>query len=132
MSKYGYPEVRVYGQLTNDNAVIDIIAGTVNIPTGSTSYSNTMQYLCVEKLTYSIYKPAKGGGGKWRFQDQDGNTFWETDVNGVKEISLSFGEEGIPWPFESRIQSIVHGAAGEQASLWFGLEGHTDSESVTT
>jgi len=132
MSKLGYPEVRVYGELTNDDASIDIITGTTSLPSGSTSYSYTMQYLCVEKLAYSIHKPAKGGGGKWRFQDQDDNILWETDVNGVKEISLDFGEDGVPWPFETTIQTIVHGAAGDQASLWFNLTGHTDSIGITT
>lgn len=131
MSKYGYPEVRVYGQLTNDSAVVDIIAGSESYLSGSTTQA-TMQYLCVEKLTYSVHKPAKDGGGKWRFQDAEGNYFWETDVNGVKEISLDFGEDGMPWPFDTRIQTIVHGAAGDQASLWFSLVGHTDSEGITT
>ena len=131
-NKYGCRNILAYGHLTNDTPELTIVTGTTNIPSGSTSWSDTVQYLRVTNLNYSIYQPAKGGGGKVRFQDQAGNERWHFDVNGVKEISQDFGEEGVPWEFEQDIKAIVYGAADEQAKLWISVTGHIEITGKTT
>ena len=131
-NKWGCRNIIAYGQLTNSTPELTIVTGSTNIPTGSTSYSDTLQYLRVTNLNYSIYQAAKGGGGKVRVQDQAGNERWHFDVNGVKEISYDFGEEGMPWEFERDIKFVLYGAADEQAKLWISVNGHIEITGKTT
>ncbi len=122
--KYLYPQVQVYAELTNDDPEMIIVRGTTTLT--PLQLSTHISYLRVEKMSFSVHQAAKGGGGKLRFQDQQGNIFWHVDVNGVKDVSLDFGEEGISWAIRHDIKAILYGAAEEQAKVWFGLDGHID------
>jgi hypothetical protein len=116
--RYLYPQIIAWGLLTNDSPELTIVLGSDD--------EITYQYLRVERINFSIYQAAKGGGGKLRFQDQDGSIFWEADVNGVKDISMDFGQEGMPWRFKEDIKALVCNAITEQAKLWLHVEGHID------
>ncbi len=133
-NKAGCRNIIAYAHLTNDTPEMTIVSETTNLPSGSTSYSDTLQYLRVTNLNYSIYQAAKGGGGRLRFVDQASTQteFWEIDVNGVKEIAHDFGEEGMPWPFERNVKAIMHGAGVEQAKIYLSLTGYIDITGKTT
>lgn len=130
--KYLYPKVLAYGELTNDNPEMTIVRESTTILPAEVY----VQYLRVDNISLSVYQAAKGGGGKLRFFDQatTQSSLWEIDVNGVKDINLPFGEEGVPWPFERDIKAILHGAGVEQARVWLSVEGHIDTNSgiITT
>ena len=133
-NKWGCRDITAYKMLDNDDPEMTIVSETTNLPSGSTSYSDTLQYLRVQNLNLTVYQAAKGGGGKLKIFDQAStNTqYWIFDVNGVKDIPLSFGEVGIAWAFERNIKLVLYGAAVEQAKVCVGLTGYIDTVGNTT
>jgi len=118
--RYLYPQVIAYAHLDNEDPELTIVEGSDD--------GITTQWLRVENMALSVDEAAKGGGGKLRIygEGSTASTFWEFDVNGVKDITLNFGQEGIPYPFKSDVKAILYGAQEEQASVYFGFYGHKD------
>jgi len=80
-------------------------------------------YVYIEKIIISIYKAAEGSGGILEFMDAVGNTFYRTNVDGVRDLSLDFGIEGIKISKTSGIHVLLSGA-DVQASASIMITGH--------
>ena len=115
-TKYKYPQWRCSSFADNDNASLEL-----------QSSPGEDQYVHIEKMNISIYQAAKGGGGKLRLQDTDGTIIYPLiNVDGVKDISLDFGEEpGLQIGPDAGIQAILYGAKDGQASVSITANGHT-------
>src|SRR3990167_2669790 len=104
-SRYEYPQVSVSGQATNEDASVDLVSNP-----GST------MFVYIEKLDLSVFKASSGGGGIAEIKDTDGNVIYTINTDGVKDISLDFGEEGLKIGPNLGIQLAVSGAQSGQAS----------------
>ncbi|TAL13928.1 hypothetical protein EPN95_04545 [Patescibacteria group bacterium] len=112
-NRYEYPQINAAGQATNEGASVDLVSNP-----GST------MFVYIEKLDLSVFKAASGGGGIAEVKDTDGNVIYTISVDGVKDIPLDFGEEGLKVGPGVGIQLAVSGAQSEQASVSAALSGH--------
>ena len=115
LNKNGHPWYTAVGTVTEDDASLELVAaGAV-----------TNLYRYIEKLSFSVYKAAIGGGGILEIRDTDGNIFWTINVDAVKDIHLDWGEEGVK---VSNVKNLgleaVLSGAGTQASVSIGVSGH--------
>src|SRR3990167_4429332 len=79
-----YTQLNEAVTVTNDDASKDLVA---------TPGSGI--YVYIEKLNISVYEAAIGGGGVIGIIDTLGASIYKTNADGVKDISLDFGEEGL-------------------------------------
>lgn len=112
-SRYEYGQVSVAEDVSNSEASVDLVSDP-----GDTVY------LYLEKLNISVYRAATGGGGIIRVQDTDGGVIWTASADGVKDILLDWGTEGLKLGPGLGLQVIVANAQGEQASASVGVKGH--------
>jgi hypothetical protein len=112
-SRYEYPQVSAAVDVSNAAGSQDLV-----------SDQGDAVYLYVEKLNISVYRAATGGGGIVRVQDSDGNTVWTSSADGVKDLVLDWGTEGLRLGPGVGLQAIVANAQGEQASASVGVKGH--------
>lgn len=82
-------------------------------------------YLYLEKGKISVYKAAEGSGGILELADTNGGVFDRINVDGVKDILLDYGTEGLKVSTDTDIgiQALVTGAT-TQASVSVALIGH--------
>ena len=113
-NRYEYPQINIAGEVTNDTGVLELVAPDIN------------KYTYIEKLVISVYEPASGGG-KFRLQDSDGNPIYTINADGVRDIPLDFGEEGLKVSdsVDMGLVAIVYGAQIKQASVSVALTGHS-------
>jgi len=111
-NRYEYPQVSVVGEVTNELAQLVLLTDT-----------STTMHLHIEQLAVSVYEPATGGGGKFRLQDENGDVIWTTNADGVKDLTLDFGEEGLKRE-SVNLQAVVYGAGTKQASVSVLVKGH--------
>ena len=108
-----YPQVRGYGEATNETGMVDVIANPgVNM------------YLYLDQGIISVYKAAAGGGGIARLQDTDGNIVLTVNADSVDNVPLNWGDEGLRLGPNVGLQLIVAGGATSQASVSVALTGH--------
>jgi hypothetical protein len=114
LNKDGHPIVTGAGTVTEDDASLELIA-----------QATTDLYMYVEKLSFSVYKAAIGGGGILELKDTDGEIWWAINVDGVKEVNLDWGDVGIKMRNVKNLglRAVLSGA-GTQASVSIGISGH--------
>lgn len=112
-SRYEYPQFNATGTVNNEEGALEIVANP-----GSSIY------LYVEKISISVFVAAVGGGGIVRVQDTSGTNIWTVNADGVKDVTLSFGEEGIRVGQGVGLVAVTADAGGTQASASVGVTGH--------
>lgn len=112
-NRYEYPQVNVAGQVTNTDASLDLVTNP-----------GTDMFVCIERLSLSVFVAASGGGGIAEVRDTDGNIIKTINVDGVKDISFDWGDEGLKIGPNVGIQVSVSGGQTKQASVSIGLAGH--------
>lgn len=108
-----YPQFNAKGEVTNEAASLDLVASP-----------GTAMYLNIERITISVYRAAVGGGGIVRLLDTNGNILYTTNADGVKDIPITWGDEGLQIGPGVGIQLITANAQGEQASASCVILGH--------
>lgn len=111
--------INAAGQVTHANASKELLA---IVTTGIWK----AHYVWVNKLTFSVYKAAAGGGGICEVRAAiDGDILWTIDVNTTKDFVVDFGEAGVRLSEDlgDGIQIVVSGA-GTQASVSVAVEGN--------
>ena len=111
-NKFMYPQVSAYGEVTNVAASNQVIA------------ARTDMYLSVERITFSIYEQAEGGGGLFRIQGTEGTVVYTSDADTVKDLPIDFGPEGVELPISEGLEIIVYGAQTKQASVSIAVTAH--------
>ncbi len=86
-------------------------------------------YLYIEKISFSVYKAAGGGGGICTIQSNEGEVVWTINVDGVKDFVIDWGEEGVKvgTEMDPGLQAVVSGA-GTQGSVSVGITAHYNRE----
>lgn len=112
-SRYEYPQFNAVGTVSNETGSLTLVAEP-----GPTLY------LYVEKISISVFSAAVGGGGVVRVQDTLGNNVWTVNADGVKDVILSFGEEGVRVGQGVGLVAVTADAGGNQASASVGVAGH--------
>jgi hypothetical protein len=108
-----YPQVNFAEEVTNDSASADLVSNP----------GETM-YVYLERAVISVFQAASGGGGYVRLQDTDGNNIHTINADGVKDVTLDFGTEGIRLGPNVGLQLITAGAQSKQASASISGSGH--------
>lgn len=111
-NKYDYPQVNEVGEVTNDDASLEIVEAP-----------GEGLYLFIERLNISVYEPGQSGA-MLRIQDTNGESKYTINAEGVKDISLDFGDEGYRLDANVGLQVVAYGSQGEQASVSVALSGH--------
>jgi len=129
MSNYFFPTrgaiaVTGYGEVTNDDASLELVTAsevTVNID----RFRSDTRYLHLEKITFSVYSGAEGGGGLFRIQSTEGTVIFTIDANNpYPPITLDWGPNGTCLPANEGLQIIVYNAAITNASVSVSFVGH--------
>lgn len=86
-------------------------------------------YLYIEKITFSVYKAAIGGGGICTIQSNAGDHVWTISTDGVTNFTIDWGEEGVKvgTDMDPGLQAVVSGA-DTQASVSVGVTAHYNRE----
>ena len=111
-NKFMYPQISAYGEATNAVASNQIIA------------ASTTMYLSIERIVFSIYEQAEGGGGLFRIQSTEGTVIYTIDADAVKDFPIDFGPEGVELPVGEGLEIIVYGAQTKQASVSIAVTAH--------
>ena len=114
MNKYDYPRVNAVGQITNDSATLDLVPAV-----------GADLYLFAERIVFSVYEASEGGGGICEVKDTDGDVIYTISVDGIKDITLDFGEEGIEVGKGVGLQAVLSGGVVKQASVSIAYRGHS-------
>lgn len=109
-----YKYINVYGKVTNESPVFDII---------SESTVGNM-YLYIDRVNFSVYEAAQGGGGICQLKDTDGNVIYTFNTDGVKDIFLELNINGLSLNQSKGLSFIVLGAQKKQASVSIMFSGH--------
>lgn len=114
----GMPPANASGIVEEDAASLQLIE--------STSESADL-YLYIEKINISVYKAAFGGSGILTIQTDNADWMWTTNVDGVKDFCVDWGEAGVKVSDEANqgLQAFV-AEAGTQASVSVGITAHYD------
>jgi len=104
-----YTEVTGTGIVEEDAASLEIVSPD----TGTTDV-----YLYIEKMYFSVFKAAAGGGGILEIKDTDGEVFFTVNVDAIKDVPFDFGEEGIRISDTKNVglQAVVSGAATQASA----------------
>jgi len=86
-------------------------------------------YLYIEKIHFSVFKAAIGGNGICTMQSNLGDVVWTINVDGVKDITVSWEDEGIKVSDikDPGLQAVLSGA-DTQASVSIGITAHFSRE----
>jgi len=119
-----YEQENAIGIVEEDNASLELIP-TTHGPR-QTPYD---LYLYIEKITFSVYKAAIGGGGICNIQTDEGDVVWTINVDGIKDFTVDWGEEGVKvgTDMDPGLQAVVSGA-DTQASVSVGITAHYNRE----
>ena len=119
-----YLQHNAKGIVEEDNASLQIIP--ILHGTRQTKYD---LYLYIEKIHFSVYKAAIGGGGICTLQTNAGTHVWTINVDGVKDFTIDWGEEGVKvgTEMDPGLQAVVSGA-DTQASVSVGITAHYNRE----
>ena len=113
-NRYEYKQVNASAQVTNEAAAADLITNP-----------GSVTYICVERVVFSVYEAAIGGGGICELKDTDGNVIYTINADGVKDVTFDFGDEGLKKGPNVGLKAQVSGAATKQASVSIAVSGHT-------
>lgn len=113
-SKYQYSQINESGIVTNEAASLELVANP-----------GSARYIKMEKFAISVYEAAQGGGGTLEIKDTLGNTIYKMNVDGIKDFSIDFGDEGREVGPGVGLQAQVANAATKQASVSVAVIGHT-------
>jgi hypothetical protein len=113
-NRYEYPQISATGQVTNDSASLEVV-----------SSPGSVTYLTIERVNFSVFEAASGGGGICELKDTDGVVLYTFNVDGIKDIHLNFGDEGLKIGPDKGLQFVVSGASTKQASVSIAFNGHT-------
>jgi hypothetical protein len=102
--------------VTNEAASLELVASL-----------GSVTYLYIEKLDISVFKAATGGGGEIIIKDTDGGVVWRINADGVKDMSLSWGDNGLRVGPGVGLQAVTANAGGEQAEASVSVAGHTST-----
>jgi len=128
--KFFYPTRGVvaktgYGEVTNEAASLELVTAAEVIGSTHTTSTPDSKYLHIEKITFSVYAGAVGGGGLFRIQSTEGTVIFTIDANNpYPPITLDWGKEGVSLPVNEGIQIVVYNAAITQASVSVSFVGH--------
>lgn len=100
-------------ELSNESASVQLVAQP-----GSTLY------LFLERLDISVSKAATGGGGEIIVKNSTGDTVWRVNADGVKDVSLNWGEEGVRTGPGEGLVAVTANAQGNQAQASVAFVGH--------
>ena len=112
-SRYEYPQVNATGEVSNDAGSLDLV-----------SNPGSVLYLYLDRLNISVFRAASGGGGYVRVQDTDGSHVWTVNADGVKDVSLNWGDEGLKLGPGVGLQVVTAGAQSDQASASVSVAAH--------
>lgn len=118
-NKYKYQQISATGQVTNAAASLEIV-----------SNPGSDIYLSIEKANFSVFEAAIGGGGICELKDTDGNVLYTFNVDGVKDIPLDWGDEGLEIGPGKGLQFVVSGADTKQASVSIAIHAHISFQKV--
>ena len=110
-----YDRLTTRAELTDNNISATMITNVVD-----------NMYLYVDRIVLSVYEAADGGG-ILQILDSDGGTIWKTNVDGIKDLVIPFGDKGTKIGMNQGAQAILVGAS-LQASVCLSLEYHTDAD----
>ena len=116
-TRFDAPQLQVVGQVTNAAASLDLV-----------TEQGSDTYIYLEKVNFSVWLAAIGGGGVCELKDTDGNIVYKFNVDGIKDPALDWGDEGLRIGPGVGLQAVVSGAANAQASVSISLNGHTDTK----
>lgn len=111
--RYEYPQVSASGVVNNETASLDLVTNP-----------GSAMFVYIEQLTMSVFIAASGSGGIAEIKDTNGGVIYTINTDGVKDINLEFGEEGLKVGPGVGIQLVVSGAQTKQASVSAALTGH--------
>lgn len=112
-NRYEYSQVNASAQVTNESASADIITNP-----------GSAVYICIERVVFSVYEAAVGGGGICELKDTNGNVIYTINVDGVKDVTLDFGDDGLKKGPGVGLQAALSGASVKQASVSVAVSGH--------
>lgn len=118
-NKYKYQQISATGQVTNDAASLEVV-----------SNPGSELYLSLESINFSVFAAAIGGGGICELKDTDGDVIYTFNVDGIKDIPLKFGDEGLEIGPNKGLQFVVSGADNKQASVSIAIHAHTSFQKV--
>lgn len=123
----------IYGEYLQQNAtgIVEEDAASLQlIPTthGPREVSYDL-YLYIEKISFSVYKAAIGGGGICTIQTNEGDVVWTLNVDGVKDVTVGWEDEGVKVSDtkDPGLQAVVSGG-DTQASVSVGIAAHYNRE----
>lgn len=128
-SNYFYPTrgaipATGYGEVTNDDASLDLVT-TTEVTANISRFRSDTRYLHLEKITFSVYEGAVGGGGLFRIQATDGTVIFTIDANNpYPPITLDWGPNGTCLQANQGLQIVVYNAAITNASVSVSFVGH--------
>lgn len=119
-----YDQINAAGIVEEDAASLQIIPNVHG--TRGDKYD---MYLYVEKINFSVHKPAIGSNGICIIQSNAGDVLWKINVDGVKDPVIDWGTEGVKVGTEKDpgLQAVVSGA-DTQASVSVGVTAHYNRE----
>lgn len=113
-SRYEYGQFSGAGDVNNERGAVELVANP-----------GAGQYLYVEKIHISVYRAAAGGGGLVQVLDTSGTPIWAVSADGVKDLTMDFGDEGLRIGPALGLQAVSGGANGDQASANVGVIAHS-------
>jgi len=115
-SKADFPQANAFGIVSHDEAMLQIVPVVTRHAT---------LYLYVEKIQFSVYKPAIGGFGILTIQTNDGDEVWAINTDEVGKSEVDWGELGAKISDTENIglQAVLSGA-DTQASVAVGITCH--------
>lgn len=119
-----YDQINAAGVVDEDAASLQLIPNV-----HGTRGDKFDMYLYVEKISFSVYKPAIGSGGICTIQSNEGDHVWTINVDGVKDPVIDWGTEGVKVGSEkdAGLQAVLSGA-DTQASVSIGVTAHYNRE----
>lgn len=120
---YLKPQMSATVIVDNDNASKDLVTEPAPLNTGG-------NHLYMERLMVSVYEPSQGNG-ILELRDSSGNVKWRTNTDGVKDLNLNFGEQGLYIGQNTGLKAVVSSSSSEQASVSVIFMGHFAKNRVT-
>lgn len=112
-NKHQYTQKNNSGIVDNDTASFELI-----------SNPGSVTYVMIERLVCSVVEAAQGGGGICEIKDTIGDVIYSFNVDGIKDISFDFGDEGRRVGPNSSVSAVVSGAGSKQAKVSVAIAAH--------
>lgn len=110
--KTWHTQINAHAIVTDDDASADLFEA-----------NSDGQYLYLDNAIISVYKASDGAGGILEFLDTDGVVIHRMNADGVKDVFMPIGNEGLRIGQNTGIQILVSGA-DMQASVSVIATGH--------